>query len=111
MKVCADVIESLLGLIHIRLGYKTALSVGLEMGILLPDGKGAHDEEFISVKRQYQGLQCTETAKRLTGRAHFECPGLTEEALTHPSKVHEAVPIRSENLNGLGDAALCVGFS
>lgn len=107
IKVCADVIESLLGLIHIRFGYKTAISVGLEVGILLPQGKG------VTMKNSFQSSVIPravvyETAKRLTGRAHFECPGLTEEALTHPSKVHEAVP-SYQKLEWVGDAALCIG--
>ena len=107
MKVCADVIESLLGLIHIRFGYTTAVSVGLEFGVLLPQGKGVTMRNSFKSNVIPRSL-VYDAAKRLTGRTHFDCPGLTEEALTHPSKVHEAVP-SYQKLEWVGDAALCIG--
>ena len=35
-KVCADIMESLLGLIYIHFGFQTAVDVAVELGISLP---------------------------------------------------------------------------
>lgn len=106
MKVCADVIESILGLIFIHFGFEAATSVGRECGVLLPIGSGINLDEFvrpISVPR----ADAYDAARMATGRGQFSCPLLVEEAFTHPSAVHEAVP-SYQKLEWIGDAVLCI---
>ena len=106
MKVCADIMESLLGLIHIHFGYRAATSVGLECGVLLPQGTGVNLNDFIQ-SNVVPRPTVYDAARRMTGRAHFDCPGLVTEAFTHPSAVHEAVP-SYQKLEWVGDAVLCI---
>jgi ERCC4-related helicase/dsRNA-specific ribonuclease len=106
MKVCADVIESILGLIFIHFGFEAATSVGLECGVLLPIGSGINLEDFI---RPYfvPRADAYDAARLATGRGQFNYPPLVEEAFTHPSAVHEAVP-SYQKLEWIGDAVLCI---
>lgn len=107
-KVCADVMESILGLIFMHFGYDSAMSVGRECGVLLPKSSGINLDHWVRpffVPR----ANAYDAATLATGRAQFSCPALVEEAFTHPSAVHEAVP-SYQKLEWIGDAVLCVAI-
>jgi endoribonuclease Dicer len=106
MKVFADFIEALLGLVHIRFGYEAAKKVGLECGVLLPQGaSGSGSTYSITGDPRHQLYS---SAQNMTGRS-FQHPGLIEEAFTHPSAVHEEVP-SYQRLEWMGDAVLCIAI-
>ena len=83
MKVCADVIESLLGMIYLKFGYSAAVEVAQEFGVSL------HVAEKLSAQKSKLHVTprrlLMELVSTLTRKISFENPGLVEEALTHCS--------------------------
>lgn len=104
MKVCADVIESLLGLVYLSAGYEASLSVARELGLILKRDttqmQASHDK--VNPRKAL-----SEICNRLTGKSVFARPALLEEALTHPSAILEDVP-SYQRLEFVGDAVLCL---
>jgi dsRNA-specific ribonuclease/ERCC4-related helicase len=103
-KVCADFLESLLGVIYLHLGYKAAITFGQECGIFLPHNL----EDTLVLENQFGFVpkdSLVKAAGRITGRECFINPSLIEEAFTHPSAGHQLVP-SYQRLEWLGDAVL-----
>ena len=102
-KTCADVMESLMGLIYIRFGYEAANDVAFELGVSL--GKGHCIDR--SIPGYVVNKRLLTLAKSSLNMNNFKWPELIEEALTHPSCLHEQVP-SYQNLEWIGDAVLCL---
>jgi endoribonuclease Dicer len=102
-KICADVIESLIGLIYIKFSFDAAYDVASELGITLPKGGN-----FISAAPDYKrNSDLDDAASRFLGGFRFKNPELLEEAITHPSCLHEKVS-SYQRLEWVGDAVLCL---
>lgn len=102
-KVCADVIESLLGLIYLHHGFHASFEVADELGVTLPrDPDIERPETNVPPKPRLVDL-----AGKFLGKTDFNHPELIEEAFTHPSAIHEEVPCY-QKLEWVGDAALCL---
>jgi dsRNA-specific ribonuclease len=103
-KLYADIIESLLGLVYLEFGYRTAMDVGDELKVTVassdlppeePSGKANVDVHLL------------ETVRRATGYADFRRLRLLEEAFAHPSAGNPNVS-SFERLEWVGDAVLCL---
>ena len=105
MKVCADVIESLLGMIYLKFGYSAAVEVAQEFGVSL------HVAEKLSAQKSKLHVTprrlLMELVSTLTRKISFENPGLVEEALTHCSALCKDVS-SYQKLEWVGDAVLCI---
>jgi dsRNA-specific ribonuclease len=104
MKVCADVIEALLGMVYLKFGYAAAMNVAQEVGVSLPVDKLTGNQKKVEVKPCRLLL---ELVTKLTGKRMFDNPALVEEALTHPSAIYQHVP-SYQKLEWIGDAVLCM---
>ena len=107
MKVCADVIEALLGLIYLSLGYKASVEVARELGISLPV-----DDEDVGLFGNSDFTPRPPLLKAVAesfGQESFNSPQLVEEALTHPSAVYQDVS-SYQRLEWVGDAVLCLAM-
>jgi dsRNA-specific ribonuclease len=102
-KICADVIESIIGLIYIKFDFHAAYDVASELGITLPRGT----KTVSKVPNYKRKGDLEDAALRVLGGFRFQSPELLEEALTHPSCLHEQVP-SYQQLEWVGDAALCL---
>ena len=102
-KANADVIESLLGLIYVKVDFQAAYDVATELGITLP-----RDPDYnVSIPNYKPNLHMLKVANEFLGGITFDHPELLEEALTHPSCIHEDVPCY-QRLEWVGDAVLCL---
>ena len=104
MKVCADVIEAILGMVYLHFGYAAAMSVAEEVRVTLPTDKMTGNQPKAEVKPCHLLL---ELVTKLTGKTTFNNPALVEEALTHPSAIYQNVP-SYQKLEWIGDAVLCM---
>ena len=104
-KTCADVIESILGLLY-SVSYEEATSVAEELQITLPK------EEVPRVKPEPKippKAHLVNTATNFTGHTKFRRYDLIEEAFTHPTAVHPSTP-SYQRLEWIGDAVLCLAI-
>ncbi len=102
-KTSADVIESILGLVYLHKGFLAAFDVATELGITLPC-----DTEYEMMTKNYkQKYELTAFVEKFLGGLQFQHPELIEEAITHPSCIHENVPCY-QRLEWFGDAVLCL---
>jgi dsRNA-specific ribonuclease len=102
-KTCADVVESLMGLIYMHFGYEAANDVAFELGISILKGERVDK----SIPGYVANKRLLTMAKSALNMNTFKRPELIEEALTHPSCLHEQVP-SYQNLEWIGDAVLCL---
>jgi len=102
-KICADVVEALIGLIYFYFGYEAASDVALELGCSLLKGKRIDK----SIPGYVANMRLVAMAKSTLNMNTIQLPELIEEALTHPSCLHEQVP-SYQNLEWVGDAVLCL---
>lgn len=89
-KACADVIESILGLVYLNCGYENATKVADELQISLPqvdDRKQALPKRNIAPKPLLLSA-----ATAFTGHPRFERPDFVQEAFTHPTAMHPQTP-------------------
>mmetsp|Transcript_16190 Transcript_16190/g.18635 ORF Transcript_16190/g.18635 Transcript_16190/m.18635 type:complete len:772 (+) Transcript_16190:1404-3719(+) len=106
-KTCADIIESLLGIIYIKFGIRASIEVCTELGITLPaDDHRARTDHMGEVENERRE-KVRGAAESFVGRKGFRCEDLLVEALTHPSCIHEEVPCY-QKLEWVGDAVLCL---
>ena len=112
-KVCADVIEALLGLVYMTSGYGHSTAVARELGLVLRSTKQPVTEPTKGSHRSSVALRpCRELVElcgRLTGRVSFNNAALILEAFTHPSANLEKVP-SYQRLEWIGDAVLCLAI-
>jgi len=104
VKVCADVIEAIIGLIFIKFGFSDAIKVveGLQVSL------ETDTKDIAPRNRDYRGSsKIREHAKLFLGRQTFNDESLLVEALTHPSCLHKDVP-SYQKLEWVGDAVLCL---
>ena len=107
LKVAADVVESLLGLIYLHFDYEKCCEISLELGLSLPFAD--HDKCAIGSDNQHVVPDSTllERVKELTGMENFSSPCLVAQAFTHPTTIYEDVQ-SYELLEWVGDAVLCL---
>ncbi len=102
-KTNADIIESILGLIFVKVDFQAAYDVATELGITLP-----RDPNYdVSIGGYKPNKNIVQVACDILGGIEFKHPELLEEALTHPSCIHEEVPCY-QRLEWVGDAVLCL---
>ena len=103
-KVCADVVEAVLGLVFDQFGFEKSVEVSVEMGLTFVKAGKPSRREFWSALEDGGELLAFATA--FTGQPISD-PRLLHEAVTHPSCV--AKPCRSyQTLEWAGDAAVCL---
>jgi dsRNA-specific ribonuclease len=102
-KICADIIEAMLGLIYVEFDYRSALDVAGEMQITLPWTERVHPDGPQEIKHP----EAMAAAKVFTGCIHFADPSLVDEAFTHPTDLASDTP-SYQRLEFLGDAVLCM---
>ena len=114
-KVCADVIEAIIGLIYLKFGYGVSIEVTKELGICpkvqIPSKhKLFHDSSTSDAKVDRQShykMDEINSIHSFLGISRFEQPLLIEEALTHASMIHSEVPCY-QKLEWIGDAVVCL---
>ena len=104
-KVCADVVEALLGLVYIKFGYEAAGEVAGDLRISLNKIQKPTDP-FPSVMAQLNEFS-QQAVEIFLGGHKFRNPALVKEALTHPSCLYTDVP-SYQKLEWVGDAVLCL---
>ena len=107
MKMLADVIESILGVVYLEFGYHVSMKVGNELHVTLP-----WDETDTSVacgeSGEIENDTLLDVVQKCTGHAKtFDRPKLVSEAFTHPSAMDASVP-SYQRLEWIGDAVLCL---
>ena len=107
VKVLADVIESILGVIYLEFGYHISMKVGNELHVTFP-----WDEADTSVACGEEGYignsELVNIVQKCTGHSkEFARPKLLSEAFTHPSAIDASVP-SYQRLEWIGDAVLCL---
>jgi endoribonuclease Dicer len=106
MKMLADVIESILGIVYLDFGYHIAMKVGNELRVTLP-----WDETDISVavgeSGEIDSSVLLDVVEMCTGVKTFNRPKLVDEAFTHPSAIDAKVP-SYQRLEWIGDSVLCL---
>ena len=107
MKILADVIESILGVVYLEFGYHISMKVGNELKVTFP-----WDETDVSVACGEHGeidnSLLLDVVKMCTGHNKaFNRPKLVDEAFTHPSAIDATVP-SYQRLEWIGDAVLCL---
>lgn len=107
-KVCADVVESLLGLIYLHCGMSYAVSVARELGLSISQGdtNGRDNREWCEMTVD---STLVEFATSFLGVKEFRRPLLLVEATTHQSCLHKPVP-SYQRLEWIGDAVLCLAI-
>ena len=110
-KVCADVLESLLGLVYLEFGYREALIASDALQLTIPH---KDDELLESTKMQAGSLNAgrsIDAVETFTGYHPFVRKSLVEEALTHPTKLSVSTSYSSyQRLEWIGDAVLCLAM-
>jgi len=107
MKILADVIESILGVVYLEFGYHVTMKVGNELRVTLP-----WDENDVSVAcgehGEIENIGLLDIIEMCTGhKKAFNRPKLVDEAFTHPSAIDATVP-SYQRLEWIGDAVLCL---
>jgi len=102
-KVSADVIESLLGLVYLHKGFQASYDVASELGITL----GRDDNNDFQIPGYKSKNDLLTFSEKFLGGYKFQHPEFVEEAITHPSCVHELVSCY-QRLEWVGDAVLCL---
>lgn len=103
-KVCADVVEAILGLIFVQFGFAKSVEVSLEIGLTFVNADKLSRRDFWSALEDDGELLAFAT--NFTGQPISD-PRLLHEAVTHPSCVSK--PCRSyQTLEWAGDAAVCL---
>ena len=104
-KVCADVIEALIGLVYMEFGIDASCALIADMG-LIPSyqyrPRAMTDMQSIIVSNRR-----IEAAKEFTGQEKFSEQNLVEEAFCHPTALGTRTP-SYQRLEWIGDAALCL---
>ncbi|CAB9506327.1 Dicer-like protein 1 [Seminavis robusta] len=106
-KTCADVVESLLGLVYLSRGYEAAFAVADELLVTLPSHRDDKGKLRLGQDRPKPKPQLIAAATAFTGHRHFTKYELVEEAFTHPTAMHPNVP-SYQRLEWVGDAVLCL---
>lgn len=107
IKILADVIESILGVVYLEFGYHVSMKVGNELHVTLP-----WDETDTSVacgdSGDIENSVLLDVVQKCTGHSKtFSRPKLVSEAFTHPSAIDALVP-SYQRLEWIGDAVLCL---
>ncbi len=107
LKILADVIESILGMIYLEFGYYTSVKVANELHVTFP-----WDETDTSVAcgeiGDIDNSELLEVLQKCTGHTEsFSRPKIVSEAFTHPSAIDASVP-SYQRLEWIGDAVLCL---
>ena len=108
-KVCADVVESLLGLVFIQCGMDDAMSVASELGISFSFSDADAGTENRTWSETCVDQSLIEFATSFLGVQEFHSPQLLVEAITHQSCLHKPVP-SYQRLEWIGDAVLCLSI-
>ena len=106
-KVCADVMESILGIVYWEFGYEASVEIAEELGLSLPyqiKNNRFSSNSSVSVRQEIIDL-----SKTFLNIKQFKQPELLMEALTHPSSIYEEVPCY-QKLEWIGDAVLCMAI-
>lgn len=103
-KVCADVIEALLGLAYREGGFTLALKVADELLLTVP---WSDDMKVEGRGRLASNPKLEKVAKDFTGYETFHRSILVEEAFTHPTSLNPDTP-SYQRLEWIGDAVLCL---
>jgi dsRNA-specific ribonuclease len=103
-KVCADVIEALLGLVYRESGYKLALKVAGELDLTVP---WSDDMKVEDGRTEASNPAFAKVARDFTGYERFHRSILIEEAFTHPTTLHPETS-SYQRLEWIGDAVLCL---
>jgi endoribonuclease Dicer len=103
-KVCADVIEALLGLAYREGGYTLGLKVADELHLTVP---WSDDIRVEGRRNEASNPKLAKAARDFTGYEKFHQPILVEEAFTHPTCLHPDTP-SYQRLEWIGDAVLCL---
>lgn len=98
-KNAADLIESLLGLIYLKVDFKAAYEIANEMGITL---SSEEERNSIEDRTKDENKNLTTFCRRFLNGYNFKQYDLLEEALTHPTCTHEQVPCY-QRLEWVGD--------
>jgi dsRNA-specific ribonuclease len=102
-KTSADLVESILGLVYLHKGFEASFDICEEMGITLP-----RDDVYETTIPHYKRKEdLMAFGEKFLGGMKFTHPELLEEAVTHPSCIHEEVPCY-QRLEWFGDAVLCL---
>lgn len=107
-KVCADVIESLIGLVYLHRGMNDAMSVACELGVSFNYGD-ANDSENRTWSEPFLDPSLVKFSASFLGVQEFNSPHLLIEATTHQSCLHKPVP-SYQRLEWVGDAVLCLAI-
>lgn len=107
-KVCADVVESIIGLTYLQRGMKDATSVACELGVSFSYGDVDNDESRLW-SSQSVDPSLVDFATSFMGVQDFQSPQLLVEATTHQSCLHKPVP-SYQRLEWIGDAVLCLAI-
>jgi dsRNA-specific ribonuclease len=103
-KVCADVIEALLGLAYREKGYALALKVADELRLTVP---WSDDIRVEGGRKEASNPKLAKVAIDFTGYERFHRSILVEEAFTHPTSLHPETS-SYQRLEWIGDAVLCL---
>lgn len=105
-KVCADVIEAILGLVYFKAGYDVALVVAEELTLTIPwDKEKKLDLQVQSSPARSDRLVAA--AQKFTGYHPFENERVVMEAFTHPTSLDPTLG-SYQRLEWIGDAVLCL---
>jgi dsRNA-specific ribonuclease len=107
-KVCADLVEGILGVVYLEHGYEASFKVADELGLTLPgqvEDSGTSSDFGPARRREQQELVAM--AENFLGKKTFSHPELLEEALTHSTAINQDVP-SYQKLEWIGDAVLCL---
>eukprot|EP00804_Cyclotella_cryptica_P016705 CCRYP_002011-RB/>CCRYP_002011-RB protein AED:0.04 eAED:0.04 QI:412/1/1/1/0.83/0.85/7/239/1584 len=105
-KVCADVIESLIGIIFLHHGIHSSMSVACELGISFNYGDA---DDTVTWSDLSVDSKLIDFAASFLGVERFQSPQLLVEATTHQSCLHKPVP-SYQRLEWIGDAVLCLAI-
>uniref|UniRef100_A0A448ZDB2 Dicer-like protein 1 n=1 Tax=Pseudo-nitzschia multistriata TaxID=183589 RepID=A0A448ZDB2_9STRA len=107
MKLLADVVEAILGIVYIEFGYHRSIKVGNELHVTLPWDENDRSVACGEIGDVDNNL-LVDVIKKCTGHAKvFDRPKVVSEAFTHPSAIDASVP-SYQRLEWIGDAVLCL---
>lgn len=104
-KICADVMEAVLGLVYRTSGYEAARTVAAELRITIPYND--EDSPLVNVHTAVPSHSLLSAVKVLTGYEAFNNPSLLIEAFTHPTCMEPNIS-SYQRLEWIGDAVLCL---
>ena len=110
-KVCADVLESLIGLVYLEFGYHESMVASDALQLTIPH----KDDELLKCAKEHaenrNAGKLIAAAEAFTGYRPFVRKSLVEEALTHPTKLSTSTSYSSyQRLEWIGDAVLCLAM-